>query len=183
VTLVQPDKPGARAGLKQDDVITQVDTQAVTSVDNLRRTIALRPPGSAVNLTVYRSGKAREVKVVLTKLDEEVARTGPVEHESHDDSNKQQFGLSLATPSPELAHARGLPRGAFITEVQPGSAADKAGLEANLIVTEANGQLVTSAGDLSRILRAAKPGTTVLVRAQARGGEQANSMLFALEAP
>jgi serine protease Do len=183
VTLVQPDKPGARAGLKQDDVITQVDAQTVTSVDNLRRTIALRPPGSTVNLTVYRAGKPREVKVVLTKLEEEVARNGPAEHESHDESNKEQFGLSLATPSPELARARNLPRGAFITEVQPGSPADKAGLEPNLLVTEANHQLVGSAGDLSRILRAAKPGTTILIRAQARGGEQAASMLYALEAP
>jgi serine protease Do len=184
VTLVQPDKPGARAGLKQDDVITEVDGQAVTSVDNLRRTIALRPPGSSVTLTVYRAGKAREMKVTLTKLEEEVSsRSGPAEHESHDDSNKEQFGLSLATPSAELARARGLPRGAFITEVQPGSPADKAGLEPNLLVTEANGQLVGSAGDLSRILRAAKPGSTVLVRAQARGGEQAASMLYALEAP
>jgi S1-C subfamily serine protease len=62
--------------------------------------------------------------------------------------------------------------------------AEKAGLERNLVVTEANGQLVSSAGDLSRILRAAKSGSTVLLRAQVRGGEQAsNTMLFALEAP
>jgi serine protease Do len=183
VTSVQPDKPGAHAGLKQDDVITQVDAQPVTSDDQLRRTIALRSPGSAVNLTLYRGGKPREVKVILASRDEEVSRRAPTERESHDESNKEQFGLSLATPSPELARARGLPRGAFVTEVQPGSPADKAGLERNLIITEANGQLVSSAGDLSRILRAAKPGSTVLLRAQARGGEQANSMLFAVEVP
>jgi serine protease Do len=183
VTSVQPDKPGARAGLKQDDVITQVDAQPVTSDDQLRRTIALRSPGSAVNLTLYRGGKPREVKVILASRDDEVSRRAPTERESHDESNKEQFGLSLATPSPELARARGLPRGAFVTEVQPGSPADKAGLERNLIITEANGQLVSSAGDLSRILRAAKPGSTVLLRAQARGGEQANSMLFAVEVP
>ncbi len=185
VTSVQPDKPGAHAGLKQDDVITQLDAQPVTSDDQLRRTIALRAPGSPVSLTVYRAGKPREVKVILASRpgDEEISRRAPNERPSHDESNKEQFGLSLATPSPELARARGLPRGAFITEVQPGSPADKAGLEPNLVVTEANGQLVASAGDLSRILRAAKAGTTVLVRAQARGGEQANSMLFAVEVP
>jgi serine protease Do len=185
VTVVQPDKPGARAGLNQDDIITQVDAQPVASVDQLRRTIALRAPGSAVSLTLYRAGKPREVKVVLTSLDSEdaVSRRGPTEGESHDESNKQQFGLSLATPSAELARARGLPRGAFITEVQPGSAADKAGLEPNLIITEVNGQPVSSAGDVSRILKAAKPGNTVLLRAQVRGGEHPNTMLFALEAP
>ncbi len=185
VTAVLPDQPGARAGLKQDDVITQVDGQAVSSESQLRRTVALRAPGSSVELTVYRGGKPREVKVTLTTRpgDEEVSHREPMERESHDDSTKQQFGLSLATPSAELARARGMPRGARITEVLPGSAADKAGLEQGLVVTEANGQLVSSAGDLSRILRAAKPGSTVLLRAQVRSGEQANTMLFALEAP
>jgi serine protease Do len=185
VTSVQPNSPGARAGLKQDDVVTQVDTQAVTSDDQLRRTVALRAPGTTVALTVYRGGKAREVKVTLASRpeDEEVSRKSPTESSQHDESNKEQFGLSLATPSPQLAKARGLPRGAFITEVQPGSPADKAGLEPNLVIVEANGQLVSSAGDLSRILRAAKPGSTVLLRAQERGGEQAPTMLFALEAP
>jgi serine protease Do len=185
VTSVQPNSPGAHAGLKQDDVVTQVDTQAVTSDDQLRRTVALKSPGSTVTLTVYRAGKAREVKVILASRpeDEEVSRKSPSGSDSHDESNKEQFGLSLATPSAELARARGLPRGAFITEVQPGSAADKAGLEPNLVIVEANGQLVSSAGDLSRILRASKPGSTVLLRAQARGGEQASTMLFALEAP
>jgi len=185
VTSVQPDKPGARAGLKQDDVITQVDGQAVTSDDQLRRTVALRAPGSSVNLTVYRGGKPRDAKVTLAARpgEEEVSRRMPTEDESHDESNKEQFGLSLATPTAELARAKGLPRGAFITEVQPGSPADKAGLEPNLVVTEANNQLVSSAGDLSRILRAAKPGSTVLLRAQVRAGEQANTMLFAVEVP
>jgi serine protease Do len=186
VTSVQPNSPGAHAGLKQDDVITQVDTQTVTSDDQLRRTVALRAPGSTVSLTLYRNAKPREVKVTLASRpeDEEVSRKNPVERESHDESNKEQFGLSLTTPSAELARARGLPRGAFITEVQPGSPADKAGLEPNLVIVEANGQLVSSAGDLSRILKTAKPGSTVLLRAQVRGGEQAaNTMLFALEAP
>jgi serine protease Do len=186
VASVQPNSPGAHAGLKQDDVITQVDAQPVTSDDQLRRTVALRAPGTTVHLTVYRSGKAREVQVTLAARpgDQEVSRRSPTESESHDESNKEQFGLSLATPSAELARARGLPRGAFVTEVQPGSPADKAGLAPNLVIVEANGQLVSTAGDLTRILRAAKPGSTVLLRAQVRGGEQAsNTMLFALEVP
>ncbi len=185
VNSVIPDQPGAKAGLKQDDVITQVDGRSVASADQLRRTIALRSPGSTVDLTVYRAGKSRDVRVSLTTRpeEEEVARRGPAERDSHDDSNKQQFGLSLATPSPEMARARGLPRGAFITEVLPGSAADQAGLRDGMLVIEANGQVVTSTGDLSRILRAAKYGSTVLLRAQARAGDQASTMLFALEAP
>ena len=186
VTSVQPNSPGAHAGLKQDDVVVQVDHQTVTSDDQLRRTVALRAPGSLVTLTVYRGGKPRDVKITLASRpgDQEVSHRDPGESESHDESTKEQFGLSLATPSAELARARGLPRGAFITEVQPGSPADKAELAANLVIVEANGQMVSTAGDLTRILRAAKSGSTVLLRAQMRGGEQvSNTMLFALEVP
>ena len=71
VTSVQPNSPGAHAGLKQDDVITQVDAQAVTSDDQLRRTVALRAPGATVTLAVYRGGKAREVKVTLASRPED----------------------------------------------------------------------------------------------------------------
>jgi len=184
VTQVQKDTPGARAGLKQDDVVTQVDGQAVTSDDQLRRTVALRAPNTPVLLTVYRSGKPREVKVVLgTRPEEEVSRRTPAPKESKDESSREQFGLTLETPSPQLARAQGLPRGALISAVEPGSAADKAGLEPRTLIIEAAGQPVTSATDLSRILRAAKPGSTILLRAQLSGGESPATKLFALEVP
>jgi serine protease Do len=185
VAQVQRSTPGAAAGLKQDDVITQVDGKPVTSDDQLRRTVALRAPGTVVDLTVYRSGKPREVKVTLgtRPSDEEVSRRTPTERESHDESNKEQFGLITATPNPELARARGLPPGAVVKEVVPGSPADKAGLTDNIIIVEANGQLVSNVGDLNRILRAAKSGSTVLLRAQLNAGEPPVTKLFALEVP
>ena len=184
VTQVQKDMPGARAGLKQDDVVTQVDGQAVASDDQLRRTVALRAPGSPVMLTIYRGGKPKEVKVTLaTRPEEEVSRTTPAPKESKDESSREQFGLTLETPSALRARAQGLPRGALITGVEPGSAADKAGLEPRTLIVEAGGQPVTSAADLSRILRAAKPGSTVLLRAQLSVGDSPMTRLFALEVP
>ncbi|HXX30471.1 MAG TPA: Do family serine endopeptidase [Myxococcaceae bacterium] len=185
VTQVQKDTPGARAGLKQDDVVTQIDGQPVTSDDQLRRTVALRAPGAAVTLTLYREGKPREVKVTLTTRpgEEEVSQRGPPNREPRDESSKEQFGLTLETPSPQQARAQGLPRGAWITAVEPGSAADKAGLEPRTLIIEAGGQVVTSAGDLSRILRAAKPGRTILLRAQVGAGDPPPTRLFALEVP
>jgi serine protease Do len=189
VTQVQKDTPGARAGLKQDDVVTQVDGQAVVSDDQLRRTVALRAPGSPVALTVYRGGKPKEVKVTLgTRPEEEVSRKTPAPKDSRDESSREQFGLTLETQSAQLAKAQGLPRGALITGVEPGSAADKAGLEPTTLIVEAGGQPVTSAADLSRILHAAKPGSTVLLRAQLSrtqlpGGDPPVTKLFALEVP
>jgi serine protease Do len=185
VTMAIPDQPGARAGLQQDDAITQLDGQPVTSDDQLRRTVALRAPGTPVVLTVYRAGKPRQVKVTLAARpgSEEVSRRTPTERDAHDESNRAQFGLTLATPSPGFARARGQPSGAQIIAVEPGSPADKAELERGLLVVEANGQVVTSAGDLTRILKAAKPGSIVTLRAQVGSGEQTARRLFALEVP
>jgi serine protease Do len=187
VAQVQRGTPGAVAGLMQDDVITQLDGKPVTSDAQLRRTVALRAPGTVVDLTVYRekTGKPRQVKVTLgtRPTDEEVSRRTPTERESHDESNKELFGLVTATPNPELAKARGLPAGALVKEVVPGSAADKAGLVENIFIVEANGQRVSSGSELNRILRAAKSGSTVLLRAQLNAGDPPATHLFALEVP
>ncbi|MEO5702763.1 MAG: DegQ family serine endoprotease [Gammaproteobacteria bacterium] len=63
-----------------------------------------------------------------------------------------QLGLQVQDLTPELAQAFNLPRqglqGAVVTQVVPGSAADKAGLKAGDVITAANGQPVRDSGVL-----------------------------------
>jgi len=69
-----------------------------------------------------------------------------------------------------------------ITNVQPGSPADDAELIPGMVITEADGKKIGSSEDVSRVIKAAKPGSTVLLRLRIPGPVQ-NSRLAALTIP
>ncbi|HKG22726.1 MAG TPA: PDZ domain-containing protein, partial [Blastocatellia bacterium] len=49
--------PGARAGLRKDDVITTVDKEAVNSYVQFNRLIAGKTPGAKVAIQILRDGR------------------------------------------------------------------------------------------------------------------------------
>jgi len=188
---VTKNSPGDKAGLKADDVVVSLDGKKVESSSALSRTVALRPPGASVTLGIIRNGKPQDVKVTLTSRPGDLDKVGsaggprPGGKSQRDESNRQRIGLTLQTIDPRTAEANGLPtRGAVITEVQPGSPADAAELAPGMVVTEAGGKKIASADDLSRVLKDAKPGSTILLRVQVQlQSREASSLLRALTIP
>jgi len=67
VLEVLEDGPGRQAGLKRYDVITAVSGKPIDDGDQLVRSISGRTPGSEVELTVFRDGRALSVKAHLTE--------------------------------------------------------------------------------------------------------------------
>ena len=192
INEVTKNSPGDKAGLKADDVVVSLDGKKVESSSALSRTVALRPPGATVSLGVIRNGKPQDVKVTLTSRPGELDRLGDARgprpggsRSPKDETNRQRIGLTLQTIDPRTAEANGLPtRGAVITEVQPGSPADAAELAPGMVVTEAGGKKIASADDLSRILKDAKPGSTILLRVQIRlPNREESTLLRALTIP
>jgi serine protease Do len=49
--------PAARAGLRKDDVITTIDSQAITSAVQFNRIVASKPPGAKVVIRIMRDGR------------------------------------------------------------------------------------------------------------------------------
>jgi serine protease Do len=188
---VTKNSPGEKAGLKPDDVVVSLDGKKVDSSSALSRNVALRPPNSSVTLGIVRGGKSQDVKVTLTSRPGDLDRVGssrnpnPGKGSQKDESNRKRIGLTLQSIDPRTAEANGLPtRGAAITEVQPGSPADAAELAPGMVVTEAAGKKIASADDLSRILKDAKPGSTILLRvAIPQSNREEATLLRALTIP
>jgi serine protease Do len=65
VATVNPDSPGARAGLKAGDVVTSVNGKAVESPDALVRAIREPADGAEVTLGIVRDKKPQTLKVKL----------------------------------------------------------------------------------------------------------------------
>jgi len=77
--------------------------------------------------------------------------------------SRGRLGVAIQTVDAQLAKALGLekPMGALITDVEPGGAADKAGLEPGDVVTNVDQAPVVQAHDLPRLVARKMPGTRV----------------------
>src|SRR5260370_33387452 len=70
VAGVTKDSPAAKAGLKEKDVITEVNGQRVEGAAQFRRMIHEIPAGRAAQLTVWREGRAQTLSATLGKAEE-----------------------------------------------------------------------------------------------------------------
>jgi serine protease Do len=67
---VSPDSSASKAGLKDTDVITEVDGQRVEGAAQFRRMIREIPAGRSVQLTVWRDGHTQTINATLGKAEE-----------------------------------------------------------------------------------------------------------------
>jgi serine protease Do len=170
VTQVEPDSPGAKAGLQIGDVITEIDGQKVTDAGELQVVVGQKQPGSKIELKVLRDGKSMSIPVTLEAL-------GSHNAEGNDDSGKgegkMRWGVGLGNLTPELRdqlQAPGEIHGAVIQQVQPGSPADNAGLQQGDIILEVNRHKVQSASEVKDALSNVKKGDDALLLVWSNGG-------------
>jgi serine protease Do len=169
VSSITPKTPAAEAGLKDDDVITTLNGQKLESEAELSRRVSLMAPGTVVTLDGFRAGKPMQWKVKLgTRPDiEHIAEREHLGAGPEDRTNKQRIGLTFQDMDPRLAHAFGVPaEGALVTDVVPGSPADRSELSRGMVIIEANHQRVRNAQQLSKILQPLKSGSSILLRVE-----------------
>ena len=172
VSQVNDHSPAGKAGMKQDDVIVAIDGQKVGSGGELTRTVALKKPGSTSSLEVFRDGKRQALKVQLgTRPDLEGLSVRPRRGGESEQTSKARVGVSLSNVDPRIVERTGLqsPQGALVTDVLPGSPAERADLSPGMVVVEAERKPVRSAEELARIIRKAPSGSTLLLRVEVPG--------------
>ncbi len=157
VAQVVPDSPAEKAGLKEGDVITRFGGKVLSSSSQLPIWASLTPTGKKVDVEVWRKGHSETHAVELAEFPDENAPHARASHKAND------FGLSIESLTPELRERLGTDarQGAVITEVEPGSLADRAGLQRGDIITQAQGREVDSAADLAKTLHDKKPGEII----------------------
>ena len=180
ITRVVRDSPAERAGLKENDVITRFDGEAVTSVRKLNRLIGEASPGHTARLTIARSGAEQEISVTLgTRRNEmprmfegavrpqiqgELGRGVEVIPRGGDGSFSMSFGtgrrigVSTTPLTKQLADYFGVAQGGgvLVSSVTENSPAARAGIKAGDVITEADGERVSNSSDLTRALNRKK---------------------------
>src|ERR1700686_390414 len=67
---IAPDSPASKSGLKENDVVTEINGQQVEGAMQFRRMIREIPAGRNVQLTVWRDGRTQKIKITLGKAEE-----------------------------------------------------------------------------------------------------------------
>ncbi len=179
----------ARAGIRLEDVIREVDGERVRSANDLQHKIALKSPGERVRIGIYRDGRARELTVELRELPvaDEVART-PAQSSRVAD----KIGIvEVVEVTPEIAGQLQLPdaEGVVVSEVQPSGPAQRRGIGERCVITEVNDARIASEDDLRNALDLVSPGEVVGVTATCpqMGASQSEilwqSRLYAIRVP
>src|ERR1700693_4241877 len=178
VSQVEPDAPGAKAGLRTGDVITELDGKPVTDAGQLQMTVGQKRPGETIHLLVVRDSKPTSIAVKLEALG-----GGRGTETAGGERGKGRWGLSLGDLTPDARNelqgqgqeqgqgqAQGPVHGAVVEDVQPGSPADNAGLQRGDVIMEVNRHSQQSAADAAKALSGVAKGEDALVLVWSNGG-------------
>jgi serine protease Do len=153
VSEPQADGPAQKSGVKAGDVITAVNKQTVDSPRELARRIGAIPPGTDVDVTLWRNGKAEDVKLTLGTL------PGADQRASLDDNAPAQTEPSSLADLGLTVVPADDGNGLVVTDVDPESDASDRGIQAGDVITAVNAREVRGAADVkSAMEEAAKSG-------------------------
>jgi serine protease Do len=180
VAQVTPDSPAAKAGLKNGDVITQLNGHTIIDGSALQVAVSQEQPGKTVALGVLRNGQSLTLTLNLTlgeyqKPGAEIADNSNAGHQG----NTGKLGLAVVDldgKNADLDHdARAqlnVPsdvKGAAIAQVRPGSPAEDAGLQPGDVVLEVNRKPVASAEQFASAIRSTPEGKDLLLTVWSKG--------------
>ena len=160
---VNPDSPGARAGVRIYDVIVAVDGKPVAGNGELIQTIAARKPGTTATLQIVRDGRSINLPVKLAERPErEPAQARPRDERPQPSSQREApLGLSVRDLDRDLARRFNLPSGAggvVVSRVEPMSPAFDAEIERGNVLLEINRRPVRSIEDYHRLTASVRSG-------------------------
>jgi len=163
--------PAAKAGIKAEDIITEIDGRKIYTVQDLRLAVANTPPGKRIKVKVVRQGAERDFDVVVAErtLESAAEERGSFSFEDKEEEPKPEIGLSFDDVPRRLADEIGQTGGALVLSVKGGSLAEEAGLVsqgqgATDIIVSANGKAVANAQDLLNLVKSLKPGEAVVLK-------------------
>lgn len=159
VADVMDGSPAKKAGLLRGDVIIKFNGKEVKENDDLPLMVANTALGSTVQIELVRKGAKMTVDAKITELKDEAV---PKEK---DEPKANNIGLVVQDITDDIAKSLNLPsqNGVIVTDVQSGSAADKAGVLRGDVIEELAGKVVSNSNVFASLVSEVKKGKPVLL--------------------
>jgi len=157
VMEVFPGDPADIAGINPKDIIVEVNRKPVESSRDLTGLIANIGVGEEVEIKVLRNGEKKSFKVKIAKRKDNVAVSGKNE------KNDGYLGIHVSNVTSETARRFDIQeeRGVLVTEVDPESKGEKAGVMTGDIIMEVNRTPVNDIKEYDREIQKVKSGETI----------------------
>jgi S1-C subfamily serine protease len=172
VASIYDKSPAEAAGLKTGDVILSVDGQDVDTPESFGYRFSLKGISGQTNLTVLR-GTQRSTLPIRLMTPPETRPREPVRVRNR----SPLTGATVVNMSPAVADELQLDaasEGVAVTELEPGSAAMRVGLQKGDIILAINREKVRSSKDVERLTKAAASLWEISIN---RGGQIMTSVL------
>ena len=158
INEVEKGSPAEKAGLKQYDVVIEVNGEKVKDSNDLKLKISNIEPGKKVDVKAIRDGKEQTFTVTVEELD-------PAETKVEAKSSDKDLGFTVRELTPTLARRYGLEtqEGLIITQVKNYSEADRKGLEAGDIILEVNRKKVSTVEEMEKIMSKFESGQAIIL--------------------
>ena len=156
VANVSKDGPAERAGVKVGDVIVEFDGKEIRDSGDLPIIVARTPVDKKVRMKVLRDKKEVFLTVSVGELkEEEVAAAVP---------EKGELGMTVQRLTPQIAESLGLEKtdGVVVTAVEPGSAADEAGIRPRDVILEVDRKPIRNLDEYKKSIAGIRKGKGVL---------------------
>ena len=183
VKRVDENSPAAKAGLRENDIILEVDGRGIETIDQFIHTVGDAAPGTKLALTIWRNGAKQTLNATVEARPTQMfAFTGPDDMQMPDfrafpqlpngpwDGNdfsvitgaSPRVGFEGEMLTPQLAEYFGVKNGVLVRTVAAKTPAEKAGLKAGDVVTKVNGTPVTTPREISSLVHMARNGKVAL---------------------
>ena len=179
VTMVDQDAPAGKAGVKEHDVILEINGTAIESEEQLRRIIRETPPGRTVTLGISRDGNPMKISVQLADRAKIISDSMPkvvipktprvqipqieipnYTYQLQVQTYSSLLGIQTENLTRQLGEFFGVKdgEGVLVRSVEKGSPAEKAGMKAGDVIVRADNEKLSDRADLSHILRSHREG-------------------------
>jgi serine protease Do len=156
VANVSKDGPADKSGVKVGDVIVEFDGKEIKDSGELPIIVARTPVDKKVRMKVLRDKKELTLNVAVGELkDEEVVASAP---------EKGEMGLTVQRLTPQIAESLGLEKaeGIVVSAVEPGSAADEAGIRRGDVIVEIDRKPIRNLDEYKKSIATVRKGKGVL---------------------